>query len=885
MGKRILGVSLILLAAAAAVAKDKPLAAIVLYRGDRGPSYVQLSEFSINARRELYVCAGQPLDNNAYKRLGKTTLAPGLVLERDPKGALILTSVSGPTCVVPVNLKLEKNRTYELKMLVDMGVMAGAPISKSSNEGGKIPVNIPAIARIHLLEAPDAELAEYLRADWAQTISLWNDYLKLYPSGPHAAQARKNLAGLLVAQGAKQLETYRQSVSANNPDYEQLKQAVSSAEQARQALPGFPAADQLRSKLDAHLQAILATGAGELNLFLKAMAEHAPGYAHLEKAWAQVQHVTDADPSFSAVAKLKADVTTQQQTLEATLKLAESQARERKFDQAYAAVLPYKQFSGELPRVSAVIEAAFKYRRDRGRAAVNEGRWGEAISEFRRALEYRDDPETKAALEKAAATSESLSNTQAAQTALENSRALAGRKQYVEAYGALESLPEAQRSLVAGEMEGLKPDYLKDLVKRAADLLRVHQPIRGRADEKGVRQAYEYLSRATKLSDEGMIKVKLDLISDKLTEYYLGEASRVLDKPRGSGIGLGFLFLQEAQIFKPENNDTRNQMTKYAPEFESHAKLSLGLRFRDQTARRESVSFADALAEALASGLESSGLPGLKVMSLQQRSLEPDADTGAGPFIANYLVNGSILQHRIDRQIETQPQTSHYRAGHREVKNPDWLEVKRQVDALQDEYNRLRELPAAKNKKEGEQRKAALDEQLKKLTDARRKLDEVPETKAEEVIQPYNYLRRTINLKAIVEVTYRLSDFNAHLPGALETVRVEVPASATMLENVKPEDVDGVVEQGTPPDEEKLMNDARSQAEDKLIKKVVRQLGTLPPKILEEARAAAANSDPEGAAEKYVLYLNSTPAKDSPERQEAQSFLKKEFHISSGIVR
>ena len=54
-----------------------------------------------------------------------------------------------------------------------------------------------------------------------------------------------------------------------------------------------------------------------------------------------------------------------------------------------------------------------------------------------------------------------------------------------------------------------------------------------------------------------------------------------------------------------------------------------------------------------------------------------------------------------------------------------------------------------------------------------------------------------------------------------------------------------------------------------------------PPKILKEARARSSNNDFEAAAERYIVYLNSTPMKTTAERQEAQSFLRSNFNVTT----
>ncbi len=895
MGKRCVGVCVLWLLCAAAAAKDKPLVAIILYQANSGPAWVQVNDFSINATRGLMVCAGQALDQNSYKRLLRTPLAPGMVLERDAQGSLAITTNaagSSPTCVVPANLKLDKKRSYALVELADLGMIGGTPVSKSSNAGEAPPTNLRIGMQIHLVEAPDTELAEYLRAARAQSIPLWNEYLQQYATAAHAAEARKSVVVLILNQGTAQMAAYKKSGANGAPAYDQLRNARRSAEQALKILPGFGGAEKLRREVESELQSVLGGGRAELNAYLGAVNQRTAGYEHLGQAQQQLDNVLAVDPEYAGADKLEAEIFGQQQLLETTLAAAESQAKEGKFDQAYATVARFRFFSEEVPRIAAVVEAAFKYRRDRGRQAARENKWEQAVTEYRRALEYRADAETSEALKRAQAEAKNVRDAATAQKALEDARALALARQFIEAYQLLEKLPPEQRKLVAAEMQKLKPDYLPDLVKRGNALLKIHVPIRGRADEDGVRRAYDFLQRASELSQDEATRVKLDLLGDRISAYYLKSAKRVLEKPRGSGVGLGWLLLKEAERFKPDNDETRNQLTKYQPEFENHGKLSIAVRFRDQTSRRDSLGFADQLADTVMTGLENSGLPGLKPLTLQQRAgADLEADPAA-PFVANVHITGNIVQHRVDKKIETQPLTSHYRAGHREVKNPAWTEQRRALDVLQkdydaakDEYN-LTLARSGKNKKLVADAKAKVDALTAKLDEAKAKLDEVPETVAQTVIEPYNYLRRTIQLTAIAEVSFRLSDPSVPTPLLVDSVKVEVPKTAVMLENVKPEDNDGIVEEGTAPDEYQLLAQAEEQLKHNLVQKLIQGLKDVPAKILEQARAAAASGDAEGAAEKYVVYLNATEPKETKERLEAQQFLLKEFNISTiSVVR
>ena len=228
---------------------------------------------------------------------------------------------------------------------------------------------------------------------------------------------------------------------------------------------------------------------------------------------------------------------------------------------------------------------------------------------------------------------------------------------------------------------------------------------------------------------------------------------------------------------------------------------------------------------------------------------------------------------------------SHYRAGTHDVKNPAWLQAKRQVETIQQELERINQqlsiYRGLNKKKEVIETLPLVTEADKKLTDAKKSLDQIPETTVEEIVLPYNYTRRTIQLNAVVEISFRISESYSDSRGAMDSVHVEIPNKVTVLENVKPEDVDRVVEEGIPPDEVELRRRAENQASEELLRKLIQRLNEVPQKVIEQARAYASNGDLEAAAEKYVLYLNTTAGKSNPERSEAQEFLRKEFDVNS----
>src|SRR5690349_285796 len=68
---------------AASFAKDAPLTAIVLFDGPSGPSYVQITAVTLNAKTELRSCEGSArIDKRSYDLLARVQLKSGSILDR-----------------------------------------------------------------------------------------------------------------------------------------------------------------------------------------------------------------------------------------------------------------------------------------------------------------------------------------------------------------------------------------------------------------------------------------------------------------------------------------------------------------------------------------------------------------------------------------------------------------------------------------------------------------------------------------------------------------------------------------------------------------------------------------------------------------------------------
>src|SRR5215470_15170334 len=158
---------LFLLLCISAAAKDTPVSAIVLFDGPNGPAYVQVSNLTLNNKTEVRVCEGvAKFDKRAYDALPRMQLAGATSLERTSAGALALTADSKATCVVPSNLRFDRNAELTPADAAEQAFLQGTLVGADAAAG--LPAFKPGV-KLVFVAAPDAELAEYLAAQRANT--------------------------------------------------------------------------------------------------------------------------------------------------------------------------------------------------------------------------------------------------------------------------------------------------------------------------------------------------------------------------------------------------------------------------------------------------------------------------------------------------------------------------------------------------------------------------------------------------------------------------------------------------------------------------------------------------------------------------------------------
>lgn len=854
--------------------KEVPITAIEVFDGPSGAAVVQITGLLMNGKAEVRSCGGATqINRSAYGKLAKIPLNSSVTsLERDASGVMTLTRGTASECVVPSNLKFDKDETLTPAQLADRATLTAQVLSSSPAGITEVPAFKPTV-KIVFVPAADTELGEYLRANRAHSVAQWRDYLSRYPKAVHTDAAKQSLANLLLQEGEDAVTAYHNSITTNSPAYPQLRTAFLRANEVSDLLPTNQAASQLRDKVHADLALVVDKASKELATYRQALTSHTTGYAHLGTSRQLIDDALGVDPQYEQGLTLQTAVAAETKRADTAMQSGESMMTAQRYDDAVAAIADFRSFADEEPRIAAIIDGAYKNHMDRGKTDVAAQKWRDAVQEYRKASALKPTSDAANALKLAQSNLQTSTDQAAADAALQQSTAFQQDKKFIEAYEVLANLPDGERALVKDQMQALQPDYVKAASDEAKKQLDAHNPIQGRVDEIGVERAHDLLERAYALQpDDQNLKVRLDLVSQTLSDYYVARAKAYLDKPLGSGVGVAWLYLDEAQKYQPNRDDVRDERTKFTSIHNIRSTLSIKVVFRDQTSRRDSAGFADQLSDAIATGLETTSLPVRVIRASDSTPVDP-----------NFQLTGDVLEHRPISKPTVESLDSQYRASEREVPNDDWNKANRDYEDanldLQKAQKVLEGAQAHGKKKEIATAEQAVDDAQKKVEDLRRKMDAIPKTILTDVNKPYTYVKRTIDLSAVVEFGFRIVDSNNNSIASTPSIKKSTEKQFVVLENVKAEDTMGIKPMGTPPDEAQFLGDVEIVAREALIKDVKDKVESLPAKILAQARKKFMDGDTDGSAEAYILYLNSTPEAQTPERDEAKKFLRDQFNM------
>ena len=854
-------------------AKKPSLTAIELYSGPAGPAYIQITSFLINRKVELRICGSAPkINKSQYRKLSKVILRSGASIEDGRNGVLTLTQGATSVCVVPSNLKFEKNAALTPAELATRAVLTGTILPGGSDATTTPPPFKPGV-KIIFVAAPNVELAEYLRADHSPSISLWQDYLAKYPASSDTENAKQFLVSLFVKDGKNSLDAYRKSLPGPPRSYQDLKNAELRTEQAIEVIPGYAPAIKLKEETHDELTKLINEGRSEMQAYRQALITRTAGYVHLVAARDLANACADIDPHFAPTLSFQAETNKDMNAFETSRDKADSLMASKRYDESFASIEAYTSFAEEVPSIAAIVNATYQFHFDRGERAADAKDWEGAITEFRKASGVRPTKAVAAALKDAEEKLEAAKNAKAADSARAQSQFFEQQGDYVQAYEVLANLPPAQRSLVASDMERLTPEYIESVPKTANEIQKAHDPILGIADEREIQSAYSSLQRAYALSQDPSLKDRADDLGEKLSKYDLAQAKQYMDKPLGSGAGLGWCYLEKALEYKASNLDAvRDERTKAEFAYQMRSWLSIKVNFRDQTSRRLSAGFANQLADAIATGLEASGFSGKVIRPGENPAFDP-----------NFHLVGDVIEHYDAKVVTSKPKDSHYRASEQEIPNPKWNKTNREYETAREELRTLQQslsgIDARGKKKEIAEENDKISAAEKKVNGVHARLDSIPRNIPKDVIKPYTYTDKTVDVSAIVQLQFRITDLFGNQVVDTVPLKKEKERKYQILENVSPEDMDGVKAQGTEPDENQLLTDDENDARDALVKAVIESTAKLPEIVFKRGNKQEEEDNPEAAAESYILYLNSTPTSQNPERRRAENFLLENYLI------
>jgi hypothetical protein len=846
--------------------------AIVLFDGANGPEYIQLTAVTLNGKGVARVCDGlSKLNKSIYGNLSRIFLKRASSLDRGSDGLLTLVIADKRVCVVPENLGFDKKSEFTIAEAADRAVIQGSPVVPSTPSAFELKPNTEVV----FVQAPDVELAEFLRAKRAGSIKSWEACIAHAPSSRFLADARAALAGLYEDSAESAFAKYQQTRATGKLDVAALRDASTNARAAAQTSLGFKPAAKLTTLIEHELNVLLEDDRAKLEDFRRALEQQTPGYNHLASARLNLDHLAQVRSDYAPVVNLRNEVAGEQGKLDATLVNAESIAATGRHDDAIKLLGSYLAFSTEVPRIDALIEGAYQYHLKRGQQASADQEWEQACTEFRKAAALRPDrKEADTSLADASAQLSAQHDQQAANIALLQSKDFANKGQIVEAYNVLADLPDKPRVLVAPQLAAMGRDYVGAAVRRAQKLQEVHVPIKVRADEDAILEAYMLLNRASSLSGDPAILVKRDFLSSKISAYYVDQANRYLEKPSAASIGIGWLYLQQAQHYGVTNLEgIRDRMSQFAPLYQRRARLSVGVVLRDQTSRNE-PGFADQIADSIASGLDSSGIPIEIVRKPSDNDLQP-----------NFILMGNILEHRVVKNSSLESPVSKYRVGTHEAKNPVWLQARSELDSA------LRDLSSARNalldaqshhrKKDIAADTDSVEKAQKHVDELQHALETTEQSRTEAIVESYHYTKKKVDVSALIGLTLHIVDRTGKPVGAPVEVHKTNQKSALLVQDVKPEDVEGITNEGVEPNELQFLTDLEIEARNSVVEAVMKKASELPGVILGNARMASQQGDIDGAAEQYILYLNSTTDNRSVERSEALRFMHDRFNLDS----
>lgn len=853
-------------------AKTVGLTVIEIYPAHDGQSVLQIADFVMNGKNEVYLCPpGTGIEKNDYHKLTKVTLAAGMTLERDAKGILMLSQgTDAPACSVPANLKLDRSGTFSLSELADKAILEGRVLTSSEQPAPQIMPLKPDV-KLVFVPGPDQELSEYLRAERVGGAQAWQDFLAKNPAGQHASDAKKSLATLYIKAAASDLQAFETSKATDNPGYTKLEESRQLVDKALVLVPSDDRAKDLDKKVHTEIVTLSSSALSRLKLYEQALKDHSIGYSNLLAAEKFADTAVGIEQSSPDAVQAESQTKRARLSFDKLLRDIDSSIASQHIDDAAQQILTIRSFADENSKVADDLRSISASYVSISKKLEETSDWTGAAKELKKAADIAPSAEVLDLLKNVTQQETIALNKAAADAAVAKSQSSESEGDIITAYEVLDDLPPAQHALVTERLESLKDKYLKQAQDKATRQQKAHYPITGLSDETGIQEAYDLLQRCSRITDNSDIQTRILVLADYLSDYYLQQGTRYVGKPAGIGSNVGWTYLTEALQYRSQSNSSaiHDARAGAGPAHRIKSGLSISVDFRDQTSRRDGSQIADALTDALANGLESSGLT-VKVYRKEATAVP-----------TNFQLIGDVLEKGMNKTETTISKESKYHSSDQQVRNEAYVLINRDLQHAQSELKTAQsELEGARgNKKVINQAKQDIDDNQSKVDALQAKLDATSPTNLQAVEAAYRYKQVTYSLRIAVALQFRILDSTNNEVVHRVPIRRDFTPEYTVLTEVHPQDTQGIRSEGTVPNDDDFFDHTANEAREELIKEAHEKVSQLPGIVLAAADRKATDGDWDGAAEQYILYINCTPVADTSERLRARRFLIEHFNF------
>jgi hypothetical protein len=201
------------------------------------------------------------------------------------------------------------------------------------------------------------------------------------------------------------------------------------------------------------------------------------------------------------------------------------------------------------------------------------------------------------------------------------------------------------------------------------------------------------------------------------------------------------------------------------------------------------------------------------------------------------------------------------------------------MEAWEAERDALRGAEARGKKKAIEEERIRVNEAQQKVDAARGKLSSIPKTRVDAAVRPYDYTEQINHLTITVEMHFSIQDGTGKAIASPAPTSISKQQDIVTLVGVKPGDTSVEPAGGGVSTEAQFLDQVEAEASEALLKQARECIAGLPKLILQSADQKASAADLDGAAELYMLYLDSTEMQATPDWKRAQKFLLDNYNF------